>query len=47
MKKMMSGKEGVVNYEFQGRKTVYFKKSPLTGWVYALGVITGPGRNKK
>jgi hypothetical protein len=40
VKKMLSEKEGVVHYEFQGRKTVYFKRSPLTGWVYALGVIT-------
>jgi hypothetical protein len=40
VKKMMSEKEGVVRYNFQGQKTVYFKKSPLTGWVYALGVIT-------
>jgi len=38
--KMMSESEGVVSYEFQGKKTVYFKKSPLTGWVYALGIIT-------
>ncbi len=45
VKKMMSESEGVVNYEFQGKKTVYFKKSPLTGWVYALGVVTGQAQS--
>lgn len=47
VKKMMSEDEGVVTYEFQGKKTVYFKKSPLTGWVYALGLITGPVPGEK
>jgi len=40
VKKMLSENEGVVSYEFQGKKTVYFKRSSLTGWVYALGIIT-------
>jgi hypothetical protein len=44
VKTMMSGKEGEVIYEFQGRKTIYFKKSPLTGWVYALGVVSDSGQ---
>ncbi len=40
VKKMMSEKQGEVSYEFQGKKKIYFKKSPLTGWVYALGVVS-------
>ena len=40
--KMMSEREGEVSYEFQGRKVIYFKRSPLTGWVYALGIVTNP-----
>jgi methyl-accepting chemotaxis protein len=36
---MMSKKEGVVRYEFRGKKVVYFRKSGLTGWVYAIGVV--------
>jgi len=40
VRKMTSESEGVVSYEFQGKKTVYFRRSSLTGWVYALGVIT-------
>ena len=46
VKKMMSEDKGEVAYDFQGRKVVYFKKSALTGWVYALGVVTGPEDKK-
>lgn len=47
VKKMMSESEGSVTYEFQGKKTVYFKKTPLTGWVYALGLVTSPAPTEK
>jgi len=47
VKKMMSEDKGEVSYEFQGRKKVYFRKSPLTGWVYALGVVTDTGQDNK
>jgi hypothetical protein len=36
---MLSKKEGVVRYEFRGEKVVYFRKSGLTGWVYAIGIV--------
>lgn len=39
VKEMFSKPEGTVSYNFQGRKTVLFKKSDFTGWVYVLGVI--------
>jgi len=42
VKEMLSKEEGVVTYEFEGkRKTAYFKTSPLTGWRFALAVTTG------
>jgi len=41
-KEMFSKKEGIVTYEFEGkRKKAYFKTSPLTGWRFALAVTTG------
>ena len=41
---MLEKPEGVVTYDFYGERTVVFKKFPLTGWVYAVGVVTGkPG----
>jgi hypothetical protein len=36
---MLSKKEGVVRYEFRGKKVVFFRKSVLTGWVYAIGIV--------
>jgi C4-dicarboxylate-specific signal transduction histidine kinase len=36
---MLSKKEGTVSYEFRGKKVVDFRKSGLTGWVYAIGVV--------
>jgi Cache domain len=41
VKKMLSEQEGEVHYEFQGKKTVVFKRSPLTGWTFAIGVVKG------
>ncbi|RPI32904.1 MAG: hypothetical protein EHM54_11350 [Nitrospiraceae bacterium] len=38
---MLSKQEGVVRYDFHGEKIVVFKRSQLTGWVFAIGVIAG------
>ncbi|MDA8326966.1 MAG: cache domain-containing protein [Nitrospiraceae bacterium] len=38
---MLSKPEGVVRYEFEGSRTVVFKHFPLTGWVFAVGLIRG------
>ena len=38
---MLSEQEGYVSYEFRGKKDVVFRKSQLTGWTYAIGVVTG------
>jgi hypothetical protein len=41
---MLSKPEGVVTYDFYGERTVVFKKFPLTGWVFVIGIVTGrPG----
>jgi hypothetical protein len=41
---MLAEPEGVVTYDFYGERRVVFKKAPLTGWVFAVGVVTGkPG----
>ena len=37
---MLARKEGVVEYEFQGvRRKVQYTRSPLTGWICAVGVL--------
>jgi hypothetical protein len=37
---MLSREEGVVTYAFQGQaRTVAYRRSPLTGWWYAFGVL--------
>jgi hypothetical protein len=42
---MLARPEGLVTYDFYGQRTVVFKKSPLTGWVFAIGMVTGgPGQ---
>ena len=41
VKEMLSKNEGTVHYEFFGEKTVVFKRSPLTGWVFAMGYVQG------
>jgi hypothetical protein len=38
---MLSKSEGVVRYNFFGRRVVAFKRSQLTGWVYAMGIVHG------
>jgi hypothetical protein len=42
---MIAEPEGVVTYDFYGERKIVFKKAPLTGWVFAIGVVTGkPGQ---
>ena len=42
IRQMMSREDGVVSYEFlNGRRTVVYRKSPRTGWWYALGIMKG------
>lgn len=37
---MLSRSEGTVTYTFRGRsRTVSYRKSPVTGWWYAMGVL--------
>ncbi len=38
VQEMLSRQEGVVRYDFHGEKTVFYKRSPVTGWVFAIGV---------
>jgi hypothetical protein len=38
---MLSKREGVVTYDFRGKRVVVFRRAPLTGWIFAVGVI-GP-----
>ena len=43
VKKMLSEPEGIVRYTWQGEpREVMFKKSKVTGWVFALGISHGP-----
>jgi uncharacterized protein GlcG (DUF336 family) len=42
---MLAKPEGEVTYDFYGERLVVFKKFPLTGWVFAIGIVTGkPGQ---
>jgi hypothetical protein len=42
---MLAEPEGEVTYDFYGGRKVVFKKYPLTGWTYAIGMVTGrPGQ---
>ena len=42
---MLAKPEGAVTYDFYGERSVVFKKFPLTGWVFAIGIVTGiPGQ---
>jgi methyl-accepting chemotaxis protein len=43
-REMLSKRDGVVNYDFQGKRTVVFKKYPVTGWTFALGRVAGAGQ---
>lgn len=39
-KEMLSGVGGVVTYDFRGgRRTVLYRKSPVTGWWYGFGLV--------
>lgn len=39
---MMSGNAGMVNYTFRGRnRTVVYRRSSLTNWWYAFGIVSG------
>ncbi|MDA8434045.1 MAG: cache domain-containing protein [Nitrospiraceae bacterium] len=38
VREMLSKPEGIVYYDFRGKKTVLYKKGPLTGWTFAVGV---------
>jgi hypothetical protein len=45
VKEMLTKPEGAVTYDFYGERTIVFRKFPLTGWVYAVGIVTGkPGQ---
>ncbi|MFZ2196903.1 MAG: cache domain-containing protein, partial [Thermodesulfovibrionales bacterium] len=49
VKEMLSRHEGEVKYDFHGERIVVFKRSLLTGWVFALGFAVAPsesGRNQ-
>jgi hypothetical protein len=37
VKEMLAKPEGIVHYDFRGKKTVLYKKGPLTGWTFAVG----------
>jgi hypothetical protein len=37
---MLAKPQGAVSYDFHGQRAVVFRKSPLTGWVFALGFPT-------
>jgi hypothetical protein len=42
IRQMMSRDEGVVSYDFMnGRRTVVYRKSPRSGWWYAVGLVKG------
>jgi hypothetical protein len=35
---MLAGQEGAVTYDFRGsRRTVLYRRSPVTGWWYGFG----------
>jgi hypothetical protein len=34
---MLTKPEGLITYDFHGERTVLFRKSSLTGWIFALG----------
>ena len=49
VKEMLSKQEGEVRYDFHGERIVVFKRSQLTGWVFAIGFALAPseaGRNQ-
>ncbi len=40
-REMVSKPSGAVSYDFNGKRTVVFKKYPMTGWTFAMGQATG------
>lgn len=39
-REILAGQEGVVNYDFRGsHRTVFYRKSAVTGWWYGLGTL--------
>ncbi len=39
-REMLSSDEGIIHYTFRGKqRTVVYRRSPLTGWWYAFGVL--------
>lgn len=39
-REILASQEGVVTYDFRGHhRTVYYRKSPVTGWWYGLGLV--------
>ena len=45
VEEMLVKPEGEVTYDFYGERSVVFKKFPLTGWVFVIGIVTGkPGQ---
>jgi len=45
VEEMLVKPEGEVTYAFYGERSVVFKKFPLTGWVFVIGIVTGkPGQ---
>lgn len=41
-REMLSHQEGVARYEFHGEKIIVYKRSQLTGWVFAIGYVASP-----
>lgn len=43
---MLSREKGIVSYPFRGRKrTVLYRKSPVSGWWYGLGKLDAPANS--
>ncbi len=44
VKEMLSRSEGALTYDFYGERSIVFRKDSFTGWVFAIGIVTGkPG----
>jgi methyl-accepting chemotaxis protein len=41
IREMQAQSQGIVSYSFMNsRRTMHYRKSPVTGWWYALGIVT-------
>jgi hypothetical protein len=40
VREMLSKPEGALSYEFEGKRRVVFRKSHLTGWTFAVGLVS-------